>query len=582
MIKPETKLLEHLNFLYGENNAPIIYAKLIALLKQFKQDHPNLVKLDKKETINEKDIILITYGDMVRDEGKKPLKTLGRVLKEYLVGLINTVHILPFYPFSSDDGFAVIDYRHVNPDFGSWSDISHLNQVFRLMFDAVINHCSTQSAMFQGFLRCDPDKANFFTTVESDTDLSKVFRPRATPVVTPFMTNDGEKLVWTTFSADQVDLNFKNPDVLIEMIDIILFYVLHGAEFIRFDAVTYVWKELGTNCINLPQTHRFVQLMRTVLDLVAANVVIITETNIPHKDNIAYFGDGTNEAQLVYNFALPLLTLHSFISGNINFLSDWAETLDLPSHQTTFFNFLACHDGIGMLPVKGILPESEVEKVVQLVKARGGFISYKSNEDGTKSPYELNINFLDAICTSDSIEKNKELAAKRFLASHAIMLSLRGVPGIYFHSLFGSRNWREGVVQTGRYRTINRQKLNINDLIAELSDANSIRHIIFKGFSRLLKIRREDSAFHPFGKQKILHIHPSVFSLIRISPHKNSKILCLHNIGGQSIELAIELQSFGIDNNSTFKCILTNAIISPIKGFLKLKIKPYEILWLKY
>jgi len=582
MNKQETKLIEHLNFLYGDEKAQTIYTNVMALLNRFKQDHPDLVNHDKNERINEKDVILITYGDMVKDEGEKPLKTLGRVLKEYLVDLISTVHILPFFPFSSDDGFAVIDYRQVNPEFGGWNDISEINRDFHLMFDAVINHCSTKSALFQGFLRGDPEKADFFTTVESNTDLSKVFRPRATSMVTPFMTNDGEKLVWTTFSADQVDLNFKNPDVLIEMIEIILFYVLHGAEFIRLDAVTYVWKELGTNCINLPQTHRFVQLMRTVLDIVAPNVVVITETNVPHKDNIAYFGDGTNEAQLVYNFALPFLTLHCFLTGDIKFLSDWAETLDLPSHETTFFNFLACHDGIGMLPVKGILPESEVEKVVQHIKVEGGFISYKSNEDGTKSPYELNINYLDAMCASNTIENSQELVAKRFLASHAIMLALRGIPGIYFHSLFGSRNWKEGVKQTGRYRTINRQKLYINDLITELSDANSIRHIIFKGFSRLLKIRREDSAFHPFGKQKILHIHPSVFSLIRISPNEDSKILCLHHVGGQSIELAINLQNIEIEKNTAFKCILTNENISPSNGILKLRIMPYEILWLKF
>jgi len=582
MKKQETMLIQHLNFLYGKENAPIIFTRLLAVLNRFKQDHPDLVKQDNRETVNEKDVILITYGDMVKEEGEKPLKTLGRLLKEYLVDLINTIHILPFYPFSSDDGFSVIDYRLVNPDFGSWSEIEELNRDFRLMFDAVINHCSTQSAMFRGFLRCDPEKSDFFISVESNTDVSKVFRPRATPVVTPFITKDGEKLVWTTFSADQVDLNFKNPDVLIEMINIILFYVLHGAEFIRFDAVTYVWKELGTNCINLPQTHRFVQLMRTILDIVAPHVVIITETNVPHKDNIAYFGDGTNEAQLVYNFALPFLTLHCFLSENVKFLSEWAETLDLPSLQTTFFNFLACHDGIGMLPIKGILPESEVEKVVQHVQTKGGFVSYKSNEDGTKSPYELNINYLDAISTSDDTEKSQEIVAQRFLSSHAIMLSLRGIPGIYFHSLFGSRNWREGVEQTKRSRTINRQKLNINDLTEELSDPNSMRHLIFNGFSRLLKIRRENEAFHPFGKQKILHLHPSVFSLIRISPNEDSRILCLQHVGGQSIELAIDLQGINIEKNPTFRCILTNKVISSANGFLNLRIMPYDILWLKY
>ncbi len=582
MKKNEKKLFEHVNFLYGEEKTQEIVGNILALLCKFKQDHPDICHNDRKHHINEKNVILITYGDMVKENGEQPLKTLGNLLKDHLIDQISTVHILPFFPYSSDDGFSIIDYRKVNSDFGTWDDISEINQDFQLMFDAVINHCSTQSEMFQGFLQGDPVTKEFFTTVDPDTDLSQVFRPRATPVVTPFMTKNGEKLVWTTFSADQVDLNFKNPDVLIEMIDIILFYVINGAEFIRLDAVTYVWKEMETNCINLPQTHRFVQLLRTVLDIVAPNVVIITETNVPHKDNIAYFGDGTNEAQMVYNFALPFLTLHCFLSEDTKYLSGWAETLDLPSKQTTFFNFLACHDGIGMLPIKDILPDDEVDNVVQHVASRGGYISYKRNEDGTKSPYELNINYLDAINPSDDSENSREIAVKRFLAAHAIMFALRGIPGIYFHSLFGSRNWIKGVEETGRFRTVNRQKLKFTDLSADLSDMNSIRHSIYEGFSRLLSVRRKDSAFHPFGQQEILLLHPSVFSLIRVSPDQDSRMLCLHNVSNQSIELSITVKNVGIEEDSEFRSISTKDVITTQNGIINLLLDPYEILWLKY
>jgi len=582
MNKNEKKLFEHVKYLYGDEESQEVFNNIMVLLNKFKKGHPEFTSSNKLKQINEKNVILITYGDMVRETGKQPLKTLWRLLKEHLIDQISTVHILPFFPYSSDDGFSIIDYRKVNPDFGTWDDISEINQDFQLMFDAVINHCSTQSAMFQGFIQGDPDLKDFFTTVDSSTDLSQVFRPRATPVVTPFMTDNGEKLVWTTFSADQVDLNFKNPAVLMEIIDVILFYALNGAEFIRLDAVTYVWKELGTNCINLPQTHRFVQLMRTVLDIVSPNVVIITETNVPHKDNIAYFGDGTNEAQMVYNFALPFLTLHSFLSENTRFLSGWAETLDLPSDQTTFFNFLACHDGIGMLPVKNILPEEDVDKVVQHVALRGGNISYKSNEDGTKSPYELNINYLDAIFPAEGSEKSQEIAVKRFLAAHAIMIALRGIPGIYFHSLFGSRNWSDGVKQTGRFRTINREKLIYNDLKTALSDSDSIRFTIFNGFTRMLNVRRECPAFHPFGDQKILHLHPAVFSLIRVSPDQVSRMLCLHNVSSQTIELSINLQEIGIEEVSELRSILIKKLVAVQNGFLNLSVDPYEIIWLKY
>ena len=581
MNKDEKKLFEHVRFLYGDDQVQAIFKKIQALLEKFKKDHTAFVRMESSEKISERDVILITYGDIVRENSEQPLETLGRLLIKYLVNEISTVHILPFFPFSSDDGFSIIDYRKVNPDFGSWDDVSKINQHFQLMFDAVINHCSTQSDMFQGFLNGDSDKRDYFTVVDSDADLSQVFRPRATPVVTRFTTNKGEKLVWTTFSSDQVDLNFRNPAVLLEMIDILLFYVQHGAEFIRLDAVTYVWKELGTNCINLPQTHRFVQLIRTVLDVVAPNVVIVTETNVPHKDNIAYFGDGTNEAQMVYNFALPFLVLHCFLSEDTKYLTTWADTLDLPSNQTTFLNFLACHDGIGMLPIKDILPVDEVEKVVQHVAARGGFISYKSNGDGTKSPYELNVNYLDAIHPLYDSEINQDIAVNRFLAAHAIMFALRGIPGIYFHSMFGSRNWAKGVEESGRYRTINRQKLNFNDLSADLANSNSIRRPIYEGLMRLLKVRREEAAFHPFGDQKIFHLHPSVFSLLRVSPDQTSRMLCLHNVGNQSVDSTVDLGAIGLDNISSLQSTLTSSILSTQNGSLKFNLDPYEILWLK-
>jgi len=581
MERKEKVLLDHLIYLYGKNEAPQIYQGIGALMDQFQRDNQRLTVPDPKGKINEQDVILITYGDMLKTEGEMPLKTLGGFLKDYLDDVISTIHILPFFPYSSDDGFSVIDYRQVNPEIGDWDDISDLRKSFRLMFDAVVNHCSSQSAMFKGFLKGDPDFEGYFTVVEPGTDTSKIFRPRATPVVTPYDTVDGEKLIWTTFSADQVDLNFKNPAVLLEIIDILLFYTAHGADFIRFDAVTYVWKEIGTSSINLPQTHRFVQLMRTILDIVAPNVVIITETNVPHKDNIAYFGDGTNEAQMVYNFALPLLTLHSFISKNVSILSAWAMTLDLPSNQTAFFNFLACHDGIGMLPVKGILPEREVGKIIERVHANGGFVSYKSDEDGTQSPYELNISYLDALRDSDAPIDDLELIAKRFLATQAIMLSLRGVPGIYFHSLFGSENWEEGVKETGRNRTINREKLEISYLKAELARPESLRSLIYQGFCDLLKARKQTPAFHPFGEQVILDLHPAVFALMRTSPDGSSHILCLHNVSNQLIDLEVKLPQFSFSAGSAFFNLITGNLVPGSEIGSQLQLDPYEVLWLR-
>jgi sucrose phosphorylase len=576
----EKKLFEHLAFLYGNETAHSVIDRFLDLIHGFQQQHADLTERPASSKISEKDAILITYGDMVYQEGDAPLKTLSSFLNNHLEDTISTVHILPFYPYSSDDGFSVIDYRKVNSALGTWDDIARLGKNYRLMFDAVVNHISSQSAAFQGFLKDDPKYDEFFTVVDPEVDLSRVFRPRAQPVLTPFETASGTKYVWTTFSADQIDLNFANPDVLLEVADILLFYAAHGAEFVRLDAVTFVWKEIGTTCINLPQTHRIVQTMRTILDLAAPNVVLITETNVPHEDNIAYFGDGTNEAQMVYNFALPLLTLHAFKNADVRTLSEWAATLDLPSDQVTFFNFLACHDGIGMLPVKNILSPDDLNELAAHTKALGGFVSYKSNEDGSQSPYELNINYLDALGDPEAPMIDAEILAQRFLATQAIMLALRGVPGIYFHSLFGSQNWKEGAEETGRPRTINREKLQLDRVEAELNDPASVRYYVFKGYKRLLKVRMDNPAFHPLGGQKILSIHKSVFALLRTSLDEGTRTLCLHNTSSENLNLSIDLNALHGKESDSFTDLISQRAFAAREGQLTLQLAPYETLWL--
>ncbi len=518
--------------------------------------------------LSQRDSILILYGDQVQAPNEKPLQTLKKFCDNYLTGIVNGIHILPFYPWTSDDGFSVVDYRQIDPALGDWDDISAM-QNFRLMFDAVINHISSQSEWFQKFLQDDPRYRDYFITIEGNPDLSQVVRPRALPLLTAFQTPSGEKKVWTTFSADQIDLNFENPEVLLEILDILLLYVERGADFIRLDAIAYLSKEIGTTCIHLPQTHAVVQFLRAALDEAAPHVHLITETNVPHVDNISYFGDGANEAQLVYNFALPPLTLHAFHTGEARVLSEWAKTLTLPSDKTTFFNFLASHDGIGLSPARGILSDDEINLLVDKTLEHGGLISYKHNADGTQSPYEMNINYFDAL-SNPSGNEPLDLQADRFIASQAIMLSLVGVPGVYFHSLFGSRGWLNGVKQTGRNRTVNREKLQVGELQNQLADENSLRSKIFAGYCRLLKARSETSAFHPHGTQTILDLHPSVFALERIAPDGKSHAQCLHNVKAKTITLEMKEMKHA-----------TEAFTRQPLPSSKIALQPYQILWVK-
>jgi sucrose phosphorylase len=573
MIKRKTKQLTQLAFLYGKNQAVPLLTRVEKLIADY---HACIPARDGELT--ERDSIFITYGDQVHTQNEKPLQTLNKFCTQYLADVVGGIHILPFYPWTSDDGFSVVDYRKVDSNLGDWEDVSSLQSRFRLMFDGVINHISSQSEWFQGFLRDDPQYRDYFISVDNSPDLSQVVRPRALPLLTPFTTPSGKKRVWTTFSDDQIDLNFKNPEVLLEILDILLMYVERGATFIRLDAIAYLWKEIGTTCIHLPQTHNIIQFLRAALNEVAPHVQLITETNVPHADNISYFGDGMNEAQLVYNFALPPLTLHTFHSGDARILSDWAKTLILPSDKTTFFNFLASHDGIGLNPARGILSNADIDSLVNKVIEHGGLISYKHNADGTQSPYEMNINYFDALSNPISLLQPPSSAGKagfetldlqvdRFLAAQAIMLSLVGVPGIYFHSLFGSRGWLAGVEQTGRNRTINREKLQLDELQDELADKNSLRSKVFTRYRQLLKARNGTPAFHPHGAQKILDVHPSVFALERISPDGNSRVLCLHNVSALEIHFMTNQES------------ATDLFTGQSLQVVNITLEPYQILW---
>ncbi|MBK6644303.1 MAG: sugar phosphorylase [Anaerolineales bacterium] len=534
-----------LSYLYGGN----ISARLLEQTQNLLDQYRPRIKPHNGE-LTERDSILITYGDQVQHPNEKPLQTLRKFCDAYLTGIVGGIHILPFYPWTSDDGFSVVDYRQIDPNLGSWNDVSSM-QNFRLMFDGVINHISSQSDWFQKFLQDDPHYKNYFIAIEGKPDLSQVVRPRALPLLTTFQTPSGGKKVWTTFSDDQIDLNFKNPEVLLEILDILLLYAERGADFIRLDAIAYLWKEIGTTCIHLPQTHAVIQFLRAAMDEAAPHVQLITETNVPHADNISYFGDGSNEAQLVYNFALPPLTLHAFHTGDARTLSDWAKTLILPSNKTTFFNFLASHDGIGLNPARGILSDAEIDSLVNKVIEHGGLISYKHNADGTQSPYEMNINYFDALSNPNGNEP-LELQVSRFIAAQSIMLSLIGVPGIYFHSLFGSCGWIEGVKQTGRNRTINREKLQFDELQGQLADKNSLRYKVFTRYSQLLNTRSASSAFDPHGTQVIHDLHPAVFAVERISPDGKSRRLCLHNVSRIAVSFSVNEKQLSLEPYQAF------------------------------
>lgn len=490
----------------------------------------------KSLPIDQSDHILISYPGSIRDGANRPLSLLQAVAESDLKGKFSILHVLPFTEYTSDDGFSISDYRKVNPDVGSWDDIRALGSRFRLMADLVLNHCSASHQWFERFLSGDEYFRDFFITADpNDEKLRKVVRPRATALLTRFTDHfDNDRFVWTTFGPDQVDLNYREPTVLLEMIRIMIEYLVVGVSVIRLDAVAYVWKELGTSCIHLPEAHCIVKLIRYVATAVRDDAIIITETNVPHDENISYFGNGYDEAHSVYNFSLPPLVLHSFVEGNAENLRNWASTLSTPSDATCFLNFLASHDGIGLLPLSGILSDDEHNSLIDAVVGRGGSVSYKTTKDG-EIPYELNVSYFSAIVPT---HVSQDTRVQAFLCAHAIMFSLAGIPAVYIHSCFATENWNEGVIQHGVKRAINRKPLSYSQLLQELADRDSNASRVLEGLNGLIEARKRLGPLHPDAPQQILDTTPpEVMAILRTS--ETEVLICLHNVASREIVLSI-------------------------------------------
>jgi sucrose phosphorylase len=550
-----------LHRIYGRKKGDQAFEKILALIENFPK-----MKSETDAFFSQEDVVLITYGDSLLREGEQPMRSLQNFALDHLKGAVSTIHFLPFFPFSSDDGFSVMDFYTINPELGSWDDVTAIERDFRLMFDYVVNHFSSKGQWFENYLSAEHGFQDFAIETDPSADLSQVTRPRSLPLLSEYQKHDGTSVhLWTTFSADQIDFNFKSIDVLEKMIDVLLFYAKQGATILRLDAIAYLWKEIGTSCIHLSRTHDMVKLYRSILDMVAPDVMIITETNVPHDENVSYFGDGRDEAQMVYNFTLPPLLFYTFVKQDASALSQWAKGLHLESENNTFYNFTASHDGIGVRPLEGILPPEEIDGLAEVVKANGGQVSYKRNPDGSESPYELNIAYVDAILADKDSNQTE-----KFLASQAIQYVLPGVPATYIHSLLGSRNWLDGVQQTGRARTINREKLQFDEVVTQLKDPGSFRARIFNSYINLIKIRRKQPAFHPNAGFEILDIDPKVFAIKRYS--KDQIIYAVTNICSKQVSVSLSGEQIP---TSMIDLITGEDVRTDL-----MNLKPYQFLWL--
>jgi glucosylglycerate phosphorylase len=517
----------------------------------------------RKGQWDQDDVFLITYGDQFYEDGETKLTTFNKMYQQFFSDTFPIVHFLPFFPYSSDDGFSVIDYEQVNPEIGDWADVQVMNRNARLMFDFVCNHMSAKSNWFQGYLNNRTSYKDFFIESDPSIDLSMVTRPRTSPLLSEFVDLDGKiRNIWTTFSDDQVDLNFANPKVLLRMIDVLLFYVDQGADFIRLDAVGFLWKKAGTSSIHLPETHKIIQLFRSIVEEVAPGTILITETNMPHQDNISYFGDGTNEAQMVYQFPLPPLVLHAIRTGNTSYLQKWANEIYLPTEEVSFFNFLASHDGIGLNPIRGIIDETEILDLVASIEKEGALVNYKQNPDCSFSPYEINTTYIDALSNQSDED---ELRLKRFMVAHSILLTIIGIPAVYVQSILGGRNYYEGVEKTGANRTINRQKYKASEICDSLLKSGSFRNQVYRELQELIQLRRSEEAFHPNCAMRVLETNHATFGIVR-----DEKVYVLHNMSDQAQTISLDAGTY-INLLTKKECDIQQEVI----------LEPYQFVWLE-
>ncbi|THH35305.1 alpha-amylase [Aliishimia ponticola] len=519
------------------------------------------------------DSVLITYGNSVLDGVHKPLDLLYDFLSERLDGVVNSVHILPFFPYTSDDGFAVTDFEKVEPTLGDWPDIQRIGARFHLMSDLVLNHVSSQGKWFNAYRQGQPPYDGFFFEADPKDDLTMVVRPRTTPLLQEVETANGPRNVWCTFSHDQVDLNYANPEVLLEVLRIIRLHVDMGVRILRLDAVAFLWKEIGTPSIHMPQTHAVVQLLRVLTDFLEETVVLLTETNVPKAENLSYFGQ-SNEAHAIYNFPLPPLILHAMLSGSAKYLRRWQATMPPAPLGCVYLNFTASHDGIGMRPAEGLLPGTEIAQMIQTLTNDGALVSMRTLPDGTASVYELNCGYYPAVART--FKGAEEWHMERFLTSQTIVMSLEGVPAFYIHSMLATPNDLEGVERRGMNRAINRHRWDYETLLERLNDPESDQAKVLHALSERLKLRSRQPAFHPNATQFTLALDERVFGIWRQSLDRRQSVFALHNVSDETVD--VPLDALNLIADAHWHDLLSGEEIHP--EIETVALAPYQCRWI--
>ena len=566
--KDQKKIISILKKIYRQiltkQNIDLLKNEIVQLIEDFNKKN----RLNKIN-ISEKTSLVISYGDNIYSSQSSSMKIFQKFFQKNLEKLFDTIHFLPFYPSSSDSGFAVKDHYQIDKKIGNWSDLKKISKSKKIMADVVINHASARGLWFKNFLKRKKPGKDYFLTVNSKFNTSKVVRPRDHKLLKKIKIFEKNDYLWRTFSPDQIDLNFKNPSVLLRFIKIIIHLINNGVTIFRLDAIAYLWKQNGTKCINLSQTHEIIKLLRVVTSLLNVQTLIITETNLPEKENLSYFGKN-NEANWVYNFSLPPLLIHAFLFENSSYLNQWSRKLPSTKHGNCYLNFIASHDGIGIRPTEGILNEKTLSSFLKRLKKNGSKFSYRKVQNKSKKVYEANITVFDALRKSDFDPKGL-FFLERYVSAHAIMVSFEGIPAVYFNSLFGKSNDEAKYIITGNNRDVNRYKWNFNNITTKLRDKKSKQSIFYRNIGALLEIKRKQKAFHPNASRININLGPKIFCFKRISKDKKQSIICMTN-------LSSKIQTPNFKKIGSYRDLLNSNL--KFREGTSLILKPFQTVWL--
>ena len=372
-------------------------------------------------------------------------------------------------------------------------------------------------------------------------------------------------------------LNFRNPRVLLEMLDVLLCYRGHGADWLRLDAAGYMWKELGTPSIHHPNTHRLLQVLRDAL-AGRADLVSVAEVNEPQDTILPYLGstEAGVESDLVYQFAHFPLAVHALLSGDAGHYKRWLGTLE-PFAGRQFITVFGSHDGMGRKPVIGLLPDADLERLVTMLAAdHGALPNYALQAGGGRIIYELCATPWSLINRADA-EEPLQLQVDRYAACAALGLTLRGVPAFYINGLLGVPN-RLDPGQLDENRSINREQFDEQALYAELDARGSQMRRVLERLLHLIAVRAAEPAFAPGGPPlRVLDSPPAVVAVV--ADGRGRRVVALTNISAAPQRLRLDTALFNW-RRSASELITGAEWTEPAEPVWELLLEPYEVLWL--